>query len=238
MPKIPTFLFVYFIGISASFAQVSHSGAMSQMAKSGFESTIRLDSLKDHKGLIGLGPLGKMEGEITILNGEIYSGKSLISGQITVESNWEVEAPFLVYAQVKNWKKFNLSGTASSIQELEEAIKQAAISNGIDVAEPFFFKVEGLFEDMTTHIVTPRSPEVEGFVQGQNQKNLTHQSQSGQLIGVYSTIGQRIYTHHDSFMHEHFLDKKKKYTGHLDRFQGGLSQLSIFFQQDRVQIKQ
>lgn len=237
MIKAFTFLFSFGIGISVSFAQVSHSGAMSQMAKSGFESTIRLDSLKDYKGLIGLGPLGKMEGEITILNGQIYNGKSLISGQIIVESNWEVEAPFLVYTQVSNWRRSKLSGKASSIQELEEAIKQAAISNGIDLEKPFFFKIEGVFEDMITHIVTPRSQEVEGFVQGQNQKNVTHQSQIGQLIGVYSTIGQRIYTHHDSFMHVHFLNKKKNYTGHLDRFQSDLSRLAIFFPQERVKIK-
>lgn len=238
MTKAFTFLFAFAKGISGSFSQVSHSGAMSQMAKSGFESTIRLDSLREYKGLIGLGPLGKMEGEITIVDGKIYNGKSLISGQITVESNWEVDAPFLVYAQVKNWKKSKLSGKVSSIQALEEAIKQAAISNGVDLSKPFFFKVQGIFDDMTTHIVTPRSQEVEGFVQGQNQKNITHQSQSGMLIGVYSTLGQRIYTHHDSFIHVHFLNNKKNYTGHVDRFQGDLSQLTIFFPYQRVQIKQ
>lgn len=237
MTKVFTFLFAFGIGISVSIAQVSHSGAMSQMAKSGFESTIRLDSLKDFKGLIGLGPLGKMEGEITIWNGKIFSGKSLISGQMIVENDWEVEAPFLIYAQVINWQKSKLSGKASSIQELEEYIKQAAISNGIDLEKPFFFRIEGVFEDMTTHIVTPRSQEVAGYVQGQNQKNRMHQSQSGQLIGVYSTIGQRIYTHHDSFMHVHFLSKKKNYTGHLDRFQGDLSRLVIFFPQERGNFK-
>jgi len=225
-----TFLLIY----SATIGQVMHSGAMSEMGKNGFAPTISLDSLQKYKHLIGLGPLGKMEGEITVLDGKMYGGKSLISGETVVANDWKVQAPFLVYADVANWEKIKLSGSAESMAELEEKIKEAALSAGINLEEPFFFRIEGSFDQMVTHIVTPRAPEIEGYVAGQNQKNYDHASDSGELIGVYSKIGQRIYTHHDSFMHVHFLNMGKDFTGHMDKFESNLDQLVIYFPKERV----
>jgi acetolactate decarboxylase len=216
------------------FGQVIHSGAMSEMGKNGFAPTISLDSLQKYKHLIGLGPLGKMEGEITILDGKMYGGKSLFSGETVVVNDWKVQAPFLVYADVAEWEKSKLTGKAESLADLEEKIMEVALASGINLEEPFFFRIEGIFDQMVTHIVTPRTQEIEGFVAGQNQKNYDHASDSGELIGVYSKIGQRIYTHHDSFMHVHFLNTGKDFTGHLDEFQSKLDQLVIYFPKERV----
>lgn len=233
MKKLLLFL-SFSMTLSLSFGQVMHSGAMSEMGKNGFAQTISLDSLQKYKHLIGIGPLGKMEGEITILDGKIYGGKSLVSGESVVGNDWKVQAPFLVYADVDQWEKIKLSGVAESLAGLEDKIKEAALSAGINLEEPFFFRIEGSFDQMVTHIVTPRSQEIEGYVAGQNQKNFEHSNKSGELIGVYSKIGQRIYTHHDSFMHIHFLNKGKDFTGHLDKFQSKLDQLVIYFPKERV----
>lgn len=219
---------------SFGFGQVMHTGAMSEMAKNGFSPTITLDSLEKFKHLVAMGPLGKMEGEITVFDGKMYGAKSLVSGETVVVNDWKMEAPFLVYADVAEWKKFKLTGNAESFAELEDKIKEAAVISGINMEEPFFFRIEGYFDQMVTHIVTPRTQEIEGYVAGQNQKNYEHDSESGELIGVYSKIGQRIYTHHDSFMHVHFLNAKKDFTGHLDKFQGKLDQLVIYFPKERV----
>ncbi len=233
MKKLLLFL-SFSMTLSLSFGQVRHSGAMSEMGKRGFAATISLDSLQKYKHLIAMGPLGKMEGEITILDAKMYGGKSLISGETVVVNDWKVEAPFLVYADVAEWEKGKLTGGAESLAELEEKIREAAIANGINLEEPFFFRIEGSFDQMVTHIVTPRAPEIEGYVTGQNQKNYDHSSESGELIGVYSKIGQRIYTHHDSFMHVHFLNSKKDFTGHLDKFQSKLDGMVIYFPKERV----
>ena len=236
MKKI-LFLSLFILTFTHSYGQVYHSGAMSEMGKTGFAPTISLDSLQKYKQLIGMGPLGKMEGEITILDGKIYGGKSRTSGETLVVNDWKVQAPFLVYADVAKWEKVKLSGSAESLAELEEKIKEAALSSGINLEEPFFFRIEGTFDQMVTHIVTPRSPEMQGYVAGQNQKNYDHSKESGELIGVYSKIGQRIYTHHDSFMHVHFLNTEKDFTGHLDKFQSNLDQLVIYFPKERVASK-
>lgn len=233
MKKLLLFL-SFSMTLSLAFGQVMHSGAMSEMVKTGFAPTVSLDSLQKYKHLIAMGPLGKMEGEITVLDGKIYGGKSLISGETVIVNDWKVRAPFLVYADVAQWEKIKLSGKAESIAELEEKIKEAALARGINLEEPFFFRIEGSFDQMVTHIVTPRTQEVEGYVAGQNQKNYEHASESGELIGVHSKVGQRIYTHHDGFMHVHFLNEEKDFTGHLDKFKSNLDQLVIYFPKERV----
>lgn len=54
----------------ATFAQqgpVKSAGAMSEMAKAGFAANISMDSLEKYPRIFGLGPLGKMQGEIIAL---------------------------------------------------------------------------------------------------------------------------------------------------------------------------
>lgn len=227
-------LTIGFLSIQTAIAQVRHTGAMSEMGKSGFSPTISLDSLQRNKGLVALGPLGKMQGEITIVEGKIYAGVSHADGSIEVMDDWSVQAPFLVYADVTDWEKFPFQGNVESMIQLEELIVKAAESSGVNVNEPFFFRIQGVFPQMTTHIVTPRSPEIIGYIAGQNQKNYEHFQESGELIGVYSKVGKRIYTHHDSEVHIHYLNSAKDFSGHLDKFSGAMKGLEILFPKNRI----
>lgn len=219
-------LLVFSLGFSV--AQVMHQGAMSEMRNSGFAPTLSLDSLQRYEALVALGPFGKMQGEVTVVDGKAFISSAHADG-FSTSYDLLGESPFLVYANVNEWVEVSLEGAVKSMQELEEAIKGKALAEGIDLELPFFFKIEGVFDQMTTHIVTPRSPEVEGYVQDQNQKNFDHSKESGQLIGVFSKEGRRIYTHHDSDIHVHFLSKNGDYTGHLDQFSSQLSQAVIYF---------
>jgi len=214
-------------------AQVKHSGAMSEMGKTGFAPTISLDSLQKYKGLIALGPLGKMQGEITSVDGIPFTGILTAEGKGSIQSKWQSEAPFLVYADVEQWEEISLKGRVNTIQELEALIESTLIANGIDLLEPLPFRIQGNFDRMTTHIVTPRSPEIPGYVEGRNQVKFDHQNSAGELIGFYSKEGQRIYTHHDSFMHVHFLSEEKDYAAHLDQFDSALDGLTLLIPKGR-----
>ncbi|MDP2042095.1 MAG: acetolactate decarboxylase [Algoriphagus sp.] len=232
--KKSALLFGLFISFSTLNAQVRHVGAMSEMGKSGFAPAISLDSLQKYKGLIALGPLGKMQGEITAVDGIPYTGIVTPEGKGSIQSEWQAEAPFLVYANVEEWEKIPIQGQVESIQELEKLIESTLMANGLDLLTPLPFRIEGKFDRMTTHIVTPRSADIPGYVEGRNQANYEHQGESGELIGFYSREGQRIYTHHDSFMHVHFLSENRDFAGHLDRFQSKLDQMVIYFPKERI----
>lgn len=221
-------LFIAVLGVQVAFAQVKHVGAMSEMGKSGFASAIALDSLKTYKGLIALGPLGKMQGEITIVEGIPYAGIANPDESGVVQQTWEIEAPFLVYADVEEWQEIDLSGNVNSQKELESNLEKAFLAAGMDLSQPFPFRVFGKFDSITTHIVTPRSQQVPGYQEGRNQVNYTHAAEQGELIGFYSREGKRIYTHHDSFFHIHFLNEVKSFTGHLDKFESSLDGFKIW----------
>lgn len=227
MKKIVVVVFA-FLGTHGVFGQVKHAGAMSEMGKNDFAANISLDSLKVYSGLVALGPLGRMEGEITIVDGIPYTGISNLDESASVQKNWKVEAPFLVYADVEKWQKLEISGNVNSQAELEASLEKAFLAAGMDLSVPFPFRVFGVFDQMITHIVTPRSPELPGYKEGRNQINYTHYDDKGELVGFYSREGKRIYTHHDSFFHIHFLNESKSFAGHLDKFESTLEGFIIW----------
>ncbi|MFN3996200.1 FmdE family protein [Algoriphagus sp.] len=219
---------LFLLSLSFAQAQVKHAGSMSEMGKTGFASAIALDTLKPYKGLVALGPLGKMEGEITVVDGIPYAGIANPDASSVVQKNWKMEAPFLVYADVKEWQEFKFSGKANSQQELEASLEAAFVSAGMDLSKPFPFRVIGIFDQMITHIVTPRSPEIAGYKDGRNQVNYTHLGEEGELIGFYSREGKGIYTHQNSYFHIHFLNEAKSFAGHLDKFESSLEGFKIW----------
>jgi alpha-acetolactate decarboxylase/formylmethanofuran dehydrogenase subunit E len=230
MKKFSLFTLFLLFTISA-FAQhgvVKSAGAMSETGKTGFAPTISLDSLKKYPRVFGLGPLGKMQGEITLVDGVPFAGKADLEGNASIQTAWDIEAPFFVYGEVAAWESFPLKGTVTDQSELEKIVETVALANGYDLAEPFAFRIAGTFDHMVTHIVTPRSADIVGFKEGRNQENYPHEKESGQLIGFYSQTGRRIYTHHDSNIHMHFINESETFTGHVDKIETSLNGLTLF----------
>lgn len=230
MKKISlTTLFLLFI--TFAFAQhglVKSTGAMSEMGKTGFAPTISADTLQKYPRIFGLGPLGKMQGEITFADGVPYSGFADLDGNAFIQENWNIQAPFFVYGEVEAWEAFSLSGDLEDLLALDNLVENIAGENGYDLSQPLFFKIEGTFDEMVTHIVTPRSPDVEGYKPGRNQENYEHLKDKGEIIAVYSQVGKRIYTHHDTFIHAHFINDTKTFTGHIDKLKTNLNGSTLY----------
>ena len=225
-------LFILFLLFTcSSFAQhgvVKSAGAMSEMGKTGFAPTISMDTLQKYPRIFGLGPLGKMQGEITFADGVPFSGFADLDGNPFIQENWDIQAPFFVYGEVEAWEVFSLSGQLQDLLALDNLIENIAEENGYDLNEPFFFKIEGVFDEMVTHIVTPRSPDVEGYKTGRNQENYEHVKEKGEIIAVYSQVGKRIYTHHDTFIHAHFINDTKTFTAHIDQLKTNLDGSTLY----------
>jgi len=213
-----------------TFAQspVKHAGSMSQMGKENFKATILLDTLSKSK-LFGLGPYGKMQGEITVLNGKPYISGVQADGTASVSQNWKAEAPFFVYAHVARWKSFQLTTQIENINELQRAIEQLATENGYDLSTPFPFRISGTFSELTTHVVTPRSSDLTGYKSGRNQENYSLLKVKGELLGFYSQQHQGIYTHKDSYIHVHFINNKGTVMGHVDKIAVAKTKLFVMF---------
>jgi formylmethanofuran dehydrogenase subunit E/alpha-acetolactate decarboxylase len=215
------------IGFLQGHGLVQSAGKMSEMGSTGFAPAISMDSLQKYSHIYGMGPLGRMQGEITFAEGVPYSGYTDLGGKAYVQENWDIESLFFVYEKVEEWIEIPLEDSIADIADLEKRVEAVATDNGIDLKDPFFFKLVGTFDEMVTHIVTPRSADVEGFKPGRNQQEYQHEGESGEIIGVYSQVGRDIYTHQNSNIHVHFIKKDKSFTAHLDKIQTSLNGVDL-----------
>lgn len=213
------FLLLLLTATQLSFAQplVQYAGSMSEMVKTNFKSSIRQDTIRNNQHLFALGPYGKMQGEITVLNGKPMVAQVQEDGSASVSQTWKAEAPFLVYANVAAWVSYEMKASISNMNDLQDVVQQLAKQKGYDVSSPFPFRITTTITELTTHVVTPRSADVPGYQHGRNQANYTYQNISGELLGFYSEKHQGIYTHKDSYIHVHFISNEHTQMRHVDK---------------------
>ncbi|MCB0839179.1 MAG: alpha-acetolactate decarboxylase, partial [Bacteroidetes bacterium] len=94
---------------NASYSPIKISGAMRNvMWKGELRGIINLDTIANKKGLYGLGPQAFLAGELLINDGKSYVSKVLTDSTMSVEKTYDLEAPFLVYGNVNEWKGIDL----------------------------------------------------------------------------------------------------------------------------------
>lgn len=174
------------------------------------------------------GPLGRMQGEITVLNGKPFGASVNEKGEGVVQENWKIEAPFFVYANVQKWKSYKFNVEVKNLDDLQKAIAQISQQNGYDLQQSFPFRLVGNIAQLTTHIVMPRSPEIVGYQPNKNQANYDLSNQKGELLGFYSEKNQGIYTPKNSYIHVHFVSKDQKIMGHIDKIQTESGELKLY----------
>lgn len=168
--------------------------------------------------LFGISPLGRIEGEITILNGEIFVAKVNKKGKIEISQNWQSEAPFAVYAQVAEWESFELETEIGSEKDLEKWIGEIAQKQGYDLQKAFPFRLKGNFEQVDFHIISkPKKEKTHNHdLHNQAKKHFSLLNTQGEILGFYSQKHEGIFTHKGSFVHTHFIDHARKNMGHLE----------------------
>ncbi len=195
---------------------VQHVGSMTEMGKENFAPHIRLDTLKNKAYFFGMGPLGRMQGEITVLNGKPLGVSVNGKGEGVVGVSWNIEAPFFVYANVAEWTAYPLETAFKSTAELQRVVEEIAQKQGFNLTVPFAFRIAGKFDAVTTHIVMPRSEDIPGYQPGKKQADYPLTHQTGELLGFYSQSHQGIYTAKNSFVHVHFVSEDMATMGHVD----------------------
>lgn len=224
-----TLLFLFISTMAMAQKPVVRSvGSMSDMGKENFAPHIRLDTIAAQSHFFGMGPLGRMQGEITVLNGKPFGASVNEKGEGVVQENWKIEAPFFVYANVQKWKSYKFNVEVKNLDDLQKAIAQISQQNGYDLQQSFPFRLVGNIAQLTTHIVMPRSPEIVGYQPNKNQANYDLSNQKGELLGFYSEKNQGIYTPKNSYIHVHFVSKDQKIMGHIDKIQTESGELKLY----------
>jgi len=207
-------------------SQVKHVGAMKNVMKKGeLNGTIQLDTILPNENLFAIGPVEFLKGEITVFNGRSFVSKVESDSTMTISEILDVKAPFLVYANVKNWKEITVPNNVVDLISLENFLNSLNNSKN-----PFAFKIEADIEQATIHIVnlpsgtTVSSPEEAH----QGQVNYILKDKTVDLIGFYSTKHHTVFTHHDTNMHIHLITKDQKQMGHLENLVFKKGKIKLF----------
>lgn len=199
-----------------SYSNVHSIAAMKDvMWKGELNGKIKLDTIKNTKGLYGLGPMAFLEGEILINNGITYVSRVLSDSTMLVEPTTKAEAPFFVYANVNNWEKISVPKSVKHIKDLELFID----TKTKDRKRPFAFKLKSAIKNSIIHVQNlPKNTEVASPDEAhQGQVNFNLINEEVDIIGFFSTEHQGVFTHHDSFLHMHLITRDKTKMGHLDK---------------------
>ena len=221
-------LFILFIcGIQTAHTQVKVEGAMRNVMKQGdLTPHISLDSMQDMKNLYGIGPLDKLTGEIMIYEGHSYVATSRGESEMQVLENFEVQAPFFVYARIDQWDEVELPSNVKDLPTLEKYL------NTLD-KDLFTFRLEGNFTNALVHIQNlPEGTLIQSPQDahtGQMDFNLTQMS--FRAVGFYSTSHKGVFTHHDSNIHIHLITENAEFMGHLDQLDFQNTQLRLWISQ-------
>ena len=181
------------------------------MMKGDLTSMINLDTLRKQTNLYGLGPGENLTSELVVLNGKSYQS-FVQNNKASLTETYKTKAPFFVYGYVPRWREQSIPPSVTSLTELESYL------NSLNLESPFFFQINGAFDQLSFHIVNvPRGTVIDGPDKVKvGQVNITESKKEFQVLGFYSRQHKGVITHHDTNLHLHALSVERKQMGHLD----------------------
>lgn len=217
---IPFVFWGFFYGEANGQAEVKvqFAGAMMNIRQGNLKASVMLDTLpKEH--LFAIGPVENLQGEIMVWDGKPFKAAMMPDRKqpFVEKAPANLKAIFLVYANVPAWDTVVIREPVPDMATLEKLIGQYAHAQGTDTSQAFPFLLYAKIEkglghiqmlDSTTAITPTVGDDAKVFLPIENQRS--------QFVGFYSHHHQRVFTHHDSFIHIHYRLYTKYHAGHLD----------------------
>ena len=205
------------LGLSAlclavpAWAQVIATGALKRtMWEEQRAGLIAMDTLTA-PGIYGMGPLEHMRGEITLMDGRCHVARVAGDG-LKVEAESAARAPFFVHGRVQRWEEIELPHGIMDERRLEAFLDKRSGD------QPFFFRLRGRFDRIDLHVWDlPADSSFTGPAEGaRHKRHFKVDGAEGELLGVFSRHHRTVFTHHDAFIHLHFLSADGRVMGHVD----------------------
>ena len=183
------------------------------MWKGDLGGKISTDSL-NHSNAYGLGPIEYLKGEVLLFEGRTFISKVIDSISHQVSQVNSIKAPFFVYSNESDLNSFSVAPSELSLKSVEELIDTLYF----DFEKPLLVRIDGVFQDVTVHSVNlPEGNSVSSPDQAhKGLTQYTYKNLSGSIIGFFSRKHKAIFTHHDSFLHAHFISDDRYIMGHVD----------------------
>jgi alpha-acetolactate decarboxylase len=164
---------------------------------------------------VGLGALAGLEGELLVLDGFAWAGRSASSGTSVERVTGEDEAALLFLAEVPRWRTATLI-IATQAETFSPHAYGAVYGARAPSTIPVVF--HGKLTDVEAHVLAGRCPYASGDTSGEDPVVRTFAKANGTLVGFWTQEPPGELTHHGSSLHWHvLLDEPERFVGHLDR---------------------
>jgi len=202
-----------------SYSQGVHTVSAMKKVMMGIDLDAHLswDTL-EMKNMYAVAPLGRIEGEVTVIDGKFYAARVQENGEITISNSTNETSPFAVYTYVESWDTIIWENEIKSELDLQKMIEEIAVKSGRNLQEPFVFRVSGLFKQMDFHVISKPTDEKEHNHELHNKAKIHFRSKKviGELVGFYSQNHEGVFTHKGQFIHTHFINENKTEMGHVE----------------------
>lgn len=190
---------------------------------------VQLDSLKSIPNLYAVCPLNRLEGEVTILNGQIYRS-TVQHNQVYTDQQFVGTAPFMVYAQVKSWNAFVLTVHLHREEDVQTLIESMAVKEGYNTSQAFPFLIQAQFDTIAYHVISkPKGEKKHNHtLHNKAKKHFQETATEGTLLGFYSKHHEGVFTHKGSFTHVHYVSKDESVTGHVEKAVVRTKEITLF----------
>jgi len=198
---------------------VKHSGDRASILKNGdFDGTIDLQDLTNIDNLFAIGPLEGLKGEITINNSKPSISTLTENKKQKDVSNLSHRAIFLVYGSVNEWNRIVINRNLNSLDEVEIFVKDNAVDNELPLNRAFPFRIKGISEEITYHVIYKGDDSPHNKEEHQRSKiKFSKTNEASTIIGFWSDEeGEGVYTHPNKRTHMHYVSGSSKDSGHVD----------------------
>ncbi len=223
--------------LSLSFFLVSANLVYPQQEKSGFNlryygnfkkklieqklaGNVELEQALSAPHIYGVGMIKNAEGEITVIDGDIWLNYGKDGIRVTRNRIPSGEkAALLITAQVENWQKIIIPNDMSA-NELYAFIRGQAKNLGLNTKLPFPFLIEGNIKDLVWDVLN--GIDVEPTQKGDQvflRKLVEYREETRAiLVGFYAAELRNDFSYPGQLWHVHVLFRDEKITGHASTF--------------------
>jgi acetolactate decarboxylase len=209
---------VWFSERDATFT-VKWVGAQRNVLQGDISGQIALTSISSLQNLYAIGPAEGLRGEVSIFD-SVPSISRVVDGALKVDTNFNVNACFLVYAQVSAWQRVTMSSPIANEAMLDTYIVKVAAKFGIDIAQPFPFLINATAVRATFHVLDKRDKLTHTRELHEKAKvRFVLQRGPVEVIGFYSNRHRGIFIPANANIHMHVRSANGQISGHLEKIQ-------------------
>jgi acetolactate decarboxylase len=208
---------------------VEFAGAQSTIFETGKAAgALSIGSLEQHASLYAIGPVEALDGEITVFESQPYVSRARGSSYV-VERSWNDKAIFLAWSSRGTWQDISVPDDVRGYLDLQDFVKSAANSSGLDVAKPFPFLLAGAPSEICWHINVDRTEgrPIDRELFARSKANFVLRNEQVDIVGFYSERHAGVFiskytpaitpqSGRTNAIHIHFVSRGSDATGHID----------------------